>query len=113
MKDESKEKINYEFVGLKSKMHSIKNVDGKENRTGKGIYRNVVKNTKHENYIVLFNKKVIRHNMKRIQSELHRIRTYDASKIFLPCFYDKRFISDDGIKTLTFFYKYTRRSQEN
>ena len=113
MKHESKGKINYEFVGLKSKMHSIKNVDGKENRTGKGIYRNVVKSTKHENYIVLFNKKVIRHNMKRIQSKLHRIRTYDASKNFLSCFDDKRFISDDGIKTLTFFYKCTRRSQEN
>ena len=35
MKDESKEKINVEFVGLKSKMQSIKNVDGKENKTGK------------------------------------------------------------------------------
>ena len=112
MKHESKGKINYEFVGLKSKIHSIKNVDGKENRTGKGIYRNVVKNTKHENYIVLFNKKVIRHNMKRIQSKVHRIRTYDASNISLSYFDDKRYISDDGIKTLTFFYKDTR-SQEN
>ena len=46
----------------------MKNVDGKENKTGKGIYQNVVKSTKHEEYInVLFNKKVVRHNMKRIQ----------------------------------------------
>ena len=58
MKDESKGKIKDEFVGLKSKMHSM-NVDDKENKTGKGINHNVVKNTKHEEYIdVLFNKKL-------------------------------------------------------
>ena len=32
MKDMPKGKINDESVGLKSKMHSMKNVDGKENR---------------------------------------------------------------------------------
>ena len=51
MKDESMGKINDEFIGLKSKMHSMKNVDGKENKTGKGIDQNVVKNTNHEEYI--------------------------------------------------------------
>ena len=29
------------------------------------------------------NKKVMRHNMKRIQSKLHRIGTYDVCKISL------------------------------
>ena len=52
MKDESKGKIKDEFVGLKSKMHSM-NVDDKENKTGKGINHNVVKNTKHEEYRML------------------------------------------------------------
>ena len=37
MKDESKGKINDELVGLKSKMHSKKNVDGTENKTEKEI----------------------------------------------------------------------------
>ena len=41
---------------------------------------------------VLFNKKVIRHNMKRIQSKLHRIGIYDVCKISLSCFEDKRCI---------------------
>ena len=37
MKDESEGKIIDEFVGLKSKMHSMKNIDGKESNVAKGI----------------------------------------------------------------------------
>ena len=68
MKDESKVNISDAFFGSQSKMQSIKNIDSKENKTGKGVYKNVVKNIKHEEYIdVLFSRKVVRHNMKRIQ----------------------------------------------
>ena len=66
----------------------------------------IVKNIKHEEYIDLwFNKKIMRHNMKRIRSKLHRIETYDVSKISLFCFDDKRSILDDGINTLAYFHK--------
>ena len=54
---------------------------------------------------VLFNKNVIRHNMKRIQSELHRIGTYNVCKISLSCFDDKRYILDDGVNSLAYFHK--------
>ena len=37
MKDESEGKIIDEFVGLKSKMYSIKYIDGKESNTAKGV----------------------------------------------------------------------------
>ena len=37
MKDVSEGKINDEFVGLNSKMHSMKNTDGKESNTAKGV----------------------------------------------------------------------------
>ena len=37
MKDESEGQIIEEFVGLKSKMHSMKNIDGKESNTAKGV----------------------------------------------------------------------------
>ena len=37
MRDESEGKIIDEFVGLKSKMHSMKNIDGKESNTAKGV----------------------------------------------------------------------------
>ena len=58
MKDESERKINDEIVGLKSKMYSMKDVDGKENKTGKGINSVVVENIKHKEYLnALLNKK--------------------------------------------------------
>ena len=37
MKDFSEGKINDEFVGLKSKMYSMKNIDGKEFNTAKEV----------------------------------------------------------------------------
>ena len=37
MKDEKEGKINHEFAGLKSNMYSIKNNDGKESNTSKGM----------------------------------------------------------------------------
>ena len=43
--------------------------------------------------------------MKRIQSKLDKIRTYDVSKISLSCYDDKRYILDDGISTLAYFHK--------
>ena len=64
-KDESKGKISDEFVGLKLKIQSIKNVDGKENETGKGVNKNFIKKIKHEEYTdVWFNKKVVRRDEK-------------------------------------------------
>ena len=44
---------------------------------------------------VLFNKKMMRHKMKRIQSKLHGIGTYDVCKISLSCFDDKRYILNE------------------
>ena len=108
MKDKSKGKITDEFVGLKSKRHSIKDDDGKENKAAKGINQNVVKNTEHQEYIdVSFNKKVVRPNMKKIQSKLQRIGTYDVCKIYLPCYDDNRCILHDRINNLVYFHKDT------
>ena len=60
---------------------------------------------------VLFNKKIITHRMKRIQSKLHRTETY-VCKIYLYSFDDKKHILDDGIKSLAHFHK-DKRSQKN
>ena len=54
---------------------------------------------------MLFNKKVVRHKMKRIQSKLYEIGTYDINKISLSCFDDKRYVLDDGINTFAYFHK--------
>ena len=53
----------------------------------------------------MFNKNDVRHNMKRIQSKLHEIGTYDVFKISLSCFDDKRYVLDDGINTVAYFHK--------
>ena len=91
-----------EFVGLKSKMYSMKKIDGKEYNTAKGV--NVV--TEFNKFKdVLFNEKIIRHKMKTIQSKKHRLRTYEIDKISLSCFYNKRYVLDDGIHTLAYFHK--------
>ena len=54
---------------------------------------------------VLFNKKMTRHEMKRIQGKLHRIGTYNVSKISLSYFDDKRYILDDGINSLAYSHQ--------
>ena len=86
MKDEFKGRIISEFVGLKSKMYSLIGVDDEEVTKAKGVNKKI----RHKEFVdVLFNKKLIRHNMKRIQSSLHRIGMYDFCKISLFCFDDK------------------------
>ena len=102
MKDEFNGVQILEFVGLKSKMCSLISVDDKEVNKAKGINEKL----RHNEYLdVLFNKKVVRHSMKRIQSKLHGIGTYDIFKISLSCFDDKRYALDDGISTLAYFHK--------
>ena len=66
MKDVSERKVNDEFVGLKLLMHSIKNINGKESNTAKRIKTGAELNELKDS---LFNKKVVIHNMRRIQSK--------------------------------------------
>ena len=47
---------------------------------------------------------MIRHNMKRIQSKLHKIGTYNVCKISLPCFDDNRHVLEDRVNSLTYFH---------
>ena len=93
MRDESEGKIIDEFVGLKSKMHSMKNIDGKESNTAKGVN---IATEFNEFSDTLFNEKVVRHKMKRIQNKKHKLGTYEINKRSLSCFDDK-LVLDDGI----------------
>ena len=43
--------------------------------------------------------------MKRIQSKLHDIGTYNVYKISLSCFDDKRYVLNDRVNTLAYFHK--------
>ena len=108
-----------EFVGLRSKMYSYmkdkkqgsrtakgtkKNVIKKVSRTAKGIKKNVIEQElQHDNYInVLFNKMQMRHTMRLIKSEKHRIGSYVLDKISLSCFDDKRYIHENGVTSYAY-----------
>ena len=80
----------------------MKNIDGKESNKAKGVNIatefNKFKDT-------LFNKKIIRYKMRRIQSKRHKMGTHEINKISLSCFDDKRLVLNNGIYTLAYFYK--------
>ena len=62
MKDEYGGVIIDQFIGLKSKMYSIKRIDGKESSTAMGVN---IETKFNEFKDVFFNKKIIRHKMKK------------------------------------------------
>ena len=102
MKDEYDGVVIIEFIGLKSKMYSIRKIDGGESSTAKGVN---IATEFNEFKDVLFNKKITRHKMKRMQAKKHKIGTYEIDKISLSCFDDKRQVLDDGDHTLAYFHK--------
>ena len=108
MKDEYGGVIIDEFVGLKSKMYSIKKIDGKESNTAKGVN---IATEFNEFKDFLFNKNIIRYKMKRIQAKKHKIGTYKIDKIS-SCFDDKIYVLDDGIHALAYFHKYSNNKKE-
>ena len=89
------------FIGLKSKMYSMLS-DGKESNTAKRV--NIAAEF-NEFKDTLFNNKIMRHKMKRIQSKKHKLGTSEINKKSLSCFDDKRFVLNDGIHTLAYFHR--------
>ena len=78
MKDEFGGVIVDKFVGLKSKMYSIKKIDGKESNTAEGVN---IATEFNEFKDVLFNKKIIRQKLeefkvKSINWELMKLTEY-------------------------------------
>ena len=102
MKDKWEGKIIDEFVWLKSKMYSMKNIDGKESNTAKGLNIatefNEVKDT-------LFNKKILIQKMRTIRNKKDKMVTYEISEISLSVFDDKRFVLNDAIHTVAHFHE--------
>ena len=78
-----KPKMNLKEKQLKSKMFLLISVNDGEVSKAKGVNKKI----KYKEFIdFLFNKKVIKLNMKRIQGKLHELGTYDVYKISLSCF---------------------------
>ena len=72
MKDESKRKIIDKFVGLKSKMYIMKNIDGKQSNMAKRVN---IATEFNEFKDTLFNKKILEHKMRRIQGKKCKMGT--------------------------------------
>ena len=99
MKDEYGGTAIYVFIGLKSKMYSILDVNNYEKSAHKGHNLSI----KFDNYKdTLFNKKVFGHLMRGIKSKDHNITTYEKNKISTSWYDDKRYILLDGINTLPY-----------
>ena len=93
-----------EFIGLRSKMCSIKLDDQSEKKTAKGIVRNVIKKElKHKNYKdILLTGGRMNSNMKMIRSIDHNIFTLNVNKVSLSAYDDKRYIREDGISSYAY-----------
>ena len=107
MKDETAGVPVEEFVGLKSKMYSLR-YEGVEKKCAKGISKAVVKKSiRHADYkrvladsMEYWNHQTLhvdRHSMKRIQNIHHRLHTFNINKISLSAYDDKRYISSNGV----------------
>ena len=105
-KDELGGKEMTEFIALRSKMYAYKTADG-ETKKLKGITRHVVKNKiTFDDYLrSLFNDETLKHTMRVLNSDRHRMYIKEIDKQSLNPFDDKRFILDDGVKTEPFGFE--------
>ena len=102
MKDETAFVPIVEFVGLRSKMYSIKTSEH-ECKRAKGVKKSVVRKMKHQDYLKTLNHQTRSlARMRAIRSTNHRVTSCEINKISLSCYDDKRYILPDGKATLAF-----------
>ena len=88
-----------EFVWLKPKMYSFSVDDNSEHRKAKVVNRNVVAMLSHDKYKdLLLDNKCLRHSLNIIQCKDQRIGTYEINKITFPCFDNKIYIQNNGMR---------------
>ena len=104
MKDECCGRLITEYVGLRPKMYSILEDSEKNIRKAKGVKRNVVQQElKHEMYLDCLQEQTqCKHEMHCLRSEKHRVYGMQTNKVSLAPYDSKRWIADDGIKTLAY-----------
>lgn len=107
-KDECNVKVIREFVGLRSKMYSIRieGEEGKEVKVAKGVKKSVIENDlKFSNYLdCLVEEQSLEHSFKCIRSSKHSVHTMSLRKKTLCGFDDKRYLVD-MIFSLPYGYK--------
>ena len=106
-----------EFVGLRSKMYSIKTSDGKEKKTAKGISTiTKEKNITHEMYReCIFDKKQYVHKQTKIMQDMHEMYTVEVNKTSLSPFNDKKWIKrvDSDFTSYSFGHYKIEEEEDN
>lgn len=101
MKDENNGRIMSEFIGLRSKMYTIKLDTGLVSKKAKGVKKSVLstkitfddfKKCVHQNCVYI-------NKQSTIQSYLHKVYTISTNKRMLDANDDKRVILNDNIST--------------
>ena len=102
-KDEFGGKIITEFVGLRSKLYSLKTKDGFEKKTSKGTLKNITKNELiHNDYKQsLFDETMYYNEGVKIIHENNKMYTVNLKKNSLCPYNDKKFVTKNFDSTFT------------
>jgi hypothetical protein len=92
------------FLGLRSKMYSIKYDDGKSMKKAKGVQTCVKDNEiEYEDFEnVLENDLQLTHQQRAIRAYDHELYTIFQNKTSLSCYYDNRYLLDDSISSYAY-----------
>lgn len=101
-KDELKSQIMTEFVGLRSKMYSVKAQGVEKMKKVKGVKKYILKNEiTFNDFLKCMNTNcTIEKNQNSIRSKLHTVYSIRQQKIVLSPFDNKRYILDNKVNTL-------------
>ena len=101
-KDECNSLQPHEFIGLRSKMYSLKLPNGRIKITAKGVSRShILKNLKHKDYLhTIQTTKSSYATFRTTTSQKHAVKTQEVNKLCLSEFDDKRYILFDGVSAL-------------
>ena len=102
-KDEMKGKIIEEFVGLRSKVYSVKLKD-KDKKVDKGVNKCVIENIlTHQDYYFCLMQQTVRYDtMHNLRSRHHQIYACASIKRSLCGIDTKRFQLDDGVSSYAY-----------
>lgn len=95
-----------EFIGIKPKMYSILYGENECKKTAKGVRSSTLANITHMTYrSVLMEESKLRHMQYCILSKKHILETVAQNKVSFTAYYDKKFVCEDGIHTLSYGHK--------
>ncbi|GFQ64637.1 uncharacterized protein TNCT_345791 [Trichonephila clavata] len=95
-----------EFIGIKPKMYSVLYGENEYKKAAKGVRSSTLANITHMTYkSVLMEESKLRHMQYCILSKKHTLETVVQNKVSITAYYDKKFVCEDGIHTLSYGHK--------